>query len=179
MRRRGAIIARLARLHNCFCLSNCRQARKKPTTLNDSDSNRVNPPTFKKYIIFPHNDIRRIRLPRGLDNISPKTRFCTNLGAVRLWRLRPTPNLSSRAKSRDLACSHRRTRAAGAPRLAPFETWNSPAPPSSISPSPFRSILPTRTSPSLRPSVERTLLSAALSADALSHVKTKYSSGYR
>ena len=44
----------------------------------DSDSNRVNPPTFQKYILFPHNNLRRIGLPKGLDNISPKTSFCTN-----------------------------------------------------------------------------------------------------
>src|SRR5580704_8508079 len=68
---------------------------KAPATthyFHDSDSNRVNPPTFKKYILFPHNNIRRICLPRGLDNISPKPRFCTNLGAVRIPHVARAPS---------------------------------------------------------------------------------------
>ena len=57
----------------------------------DSYLNRVNPPTFQKYIHFAHNNLRGIGLLRGLDNFSAKPRFCTNLGAVRISRAAGAP----------------------------------------------------------------------------------------
>jgi len=58
--------------------------RGRPATTHyfyDSQLHRINTPTLQKYIRFMHNNLRGIGLPKGLDKISAKTRFCTNLGA--------------------------------------------------------------------------------------------------
>jgi hypothetical protein len=49
----------------------------------DSYLNRVNVPNLHKYIRFAHNNLRGFGPLRGLDKISPETRFCTNFGAMR------------------------------------------------------------------------------------------------
>ena len=72
-------------LPNCF-LSVVKLPRGRPATTHyfyDSQLQRVNTPTLQKYIRFMHSNLRGIGLPKGLDKISAKTRFCTNLGANR------------------------------------------------------------------------------------------------
>jgi hypothetical protein len=49
----------------------------------DSYLNRVNMPNLRKYIRLVNSNLRGFAPLRGLDKISPKTRFCTNFGAIR------------------------------------------------------------------------------------------------
>ena len=84
-RRRGAKKRAISTLPNCS-LSVVKLPRGRPATTHyfyDSQLQRVNTPTLQKYIRFMHSNLRGIGLPKGLDKISAKTRFCTNLGANR------------------------------------------------------------------------------------------------